>query len=297
MREIMAALNQYSRDVRPLPGIAQPAARQTLAMQYIASLRREDYFRLLQRKIMSPDRADPIKPVFQAERAVAYHLQQGNVDEGAWLIFLMTHFARHVDTGWLRLNDVYGMLGCGVWNWAAISQNPASFSSWMSSNWTRIRGHFGSHRKYESLRPTALRNIGSVVNSYVDWVGPDGHRQLFSVVTRRAGNHPEAIFDYLYCHMQVNSFGRLAKFDYLAMLGRYGIIPAVPGSAYLKGATGPLRGARLLFDGHHDGVTSPDQLQAFLNQLDDNISAGMVVTEDALCNWQKSPLEFRHFKG
>ena len=297
MRQITAAINQYSKNVRPLPGITQPAALQTLAMQYIASLRREDYFRLLQEKVISADRADPNNSGFQAERAVAHHLQQGNVDEGAWLIFLMTHFARHVDSGWLRLKDVYGMLGDGIWNWPSVSQNPADFSSWISVNWTRIRGHFGSHRKYESLRPTAPRNIGSVVSSYVEWIGPEGHQQLFSEVTRCAGNHPAAIFDHLYRHMQVVSFGRLAKFDYLAMLGRYGIIPAVPGSAYLKGATGPLRGARLLFEGHHDGVTSPDQLQAFLTQLDNNIGAGMAVTEDALCNWQKSPLTFRHFKG
>ena len=228
---------------------------------------------------------------------MAYHLQQGDVDEGVWLIFLMTHFARHVDTGWLRLKDVYGMLGCGIWNWAAISQNPASFSSWMSANWARIRGHFGSHRKYESLRPMASRNIGSVVNSYVDWVGPNGHQQLFSDVTRCGGNHPAAIFDYLFRHMQVVSFGRLAKFDYLAMLGRYRIIPAEPGSAYLKDATGPLRGARLLFDGNRDGATSANQLQTFLTQLDNSVGAGMAVTEDALCNWQKSPLTFQHFKG
>jgi hypothetical protein len=30
---------------------------------------------------------------FDAERAVAFYVQRGNIDEAAWLVFLMTHFA------------------------------------------------------------------------------------------------------------------------------------------------------------------------------------------------------------
>ena len=167
----------------------------------------------------------------------------------------------------------------------------------MSRNWNRVRGQFGSHRKYESLRPTAQRDIGSVVSSYVDWIGPEGHENFLSVSARRAGKEPATIFHYLYQKMNVLSFGRLAKFDYLSMLGRYGIVPIEAGSAYLRGATGPLRGARLLFDGRPDSSTSPETLQVLLNELDVDVGVGMTVTEDALCNWQKSPSQFVHFRG
>lgn len=97
-----------------LQGLLDVASVEALAMQFVASLRREDYYRLVQTKPLSGDRADPNDPSFDAERAVAFHMQQGNVDEAGWLIFLMTHFARRPDTGWLRLQDVYGRLGAGI---------------------------------------------------------------------------------------------------------------------------------------------------------------------------------------
>ena len=135
------------------------------------------------------------------------------------------------------------------------------------------------------------------MNSYIDWVGPQGHQHFFSSSVRLAGNNPTAIFEHLYQHMTVLSFGRLAKFDFLALLGRYRVAPITAGSAYLSGATGPLRGARLLFDGRPNSTTSPDTLQVFLDELDVNVGVGMTITEDALCNWQKSPSRFVHFTG
>jgi hypothetical protein len=114
---------------------------------------------------------------------------------------------------------------------------------------------------------------------------------------RRAGNDPHIIFDALYGELPVISFGRLGKFDYLAMIGRYGVAPIEAGSAYLDGATGPAMGAHLLFDGRRDGSSTNEDLQNLLDALDVDLSVGMQVMEDALCNWQKKPLTFEHFKG
>src|SRR5437762_2471461 len=99
-RRIAATLKRHSASVRPLPGIAAPAALETLSLQFVASLRREAYYRLVQRRTISVRRADPNDPHFDAERAVAYHIQQGNIDEAAWLVFLMTHLGRSEDTSW-----------------------------------------------------------------------------------------------------------------------------------------------------------------------------------------------------
>ena len=60
-------------------------------------------------------------------------------------------------------------------------------------------------------------------------------------VIRRMGNDPTVIFDELYRNMSVVGFGRLGKFDYLSMLGRYNLAPISAGSAYLDNATGPIR--------------------------------------------------------
>jgi hypothetical protein len=296
-RRIDATLRRHSQVVQPLPGIATPAALDTLALQFVASLRREAYYKLVQRKPISARRANPNDPSFDAERAVAYHLQQGDVDEAAWLAFLMTHFARPEDTGWRRLQDVYGMLGAGIWDWRTVSANPAAFISWIAANWRSVRGKFGNHRKYESLRGDAGRGTGTVVESYVRWVGRNGHARLFADIVRQAGNDPHAIFDALYRSLDVKSFGRLAKFDYLSLIGRYSIAPIDAGSAYLSGATGPAKGARLLFDGRRDGPSSLRKLQVMLDALDADLQVTMKVTEDALCNWQKRPAGFVHFKG
>jgi hypothetical protein len=136
-----------------------------------------------------------------------------------------------------------------------------------------------------------------VVTDYLKWVGAAGHARFFAGATRAAGNDPGVIFDALYRDMRVLSFGRLAKFDYLALIGRYGIAPIHAGLAYFDGATGPASGAKLLFDGDPKSRTSNHQLQQYVAALDDDINVGMQVMEDALCNWQKSPDLFVHFKG
>lgn len=294
---ITNALVHHSKTIRPLLGIGNQAALDTLSMQFIASMRREEYYRVVQLKVVSAARADPKSPLFDAERAVAFHIQNGNVEEACWLIFLMTHFARPADSGWLRLKDVYGGLGHQIWTWQAVQANPAAFTGWLNSNWTSIRGKFGNHRKYESLRPSSNRSFDKVLASYLQMVG-NSHVIFFASAIQNAGNNPETIFDKLYKTFgQVLTFGRLAKFDYLAMIGRYTIAPIKPGSAYLVGATGPATGARLLFDGNALSATPTKTLQDWLTELDKDLTVGMQVMEDAICNWQKSPTNFVHFKG
>lgn len=294
---LIAALDQHSNSVRSLPGIACPEARDTLATQFIASLRREDFYARVQAKQVSADKANPNHPKFDAERAVAYHMQNADVEEAAWLVFLMTHLARPADTGWLRLKDIYGRRGQGIWTWDIVSANPTSFSDWVYANAHGIRGKFGNHRKYESLGSGTKREFSKVLDSYVALVG-SSQQSFFADAVRNAGNNPGVIFDHLYKRLDaVLSFGRLAKFDYLALIGRYGIAPIAPGSAYLGGATGPATGARLLFLGSHGAAAKASQLQQWIDELDANLSVGMSVMEDALCNWQKSPTTFIHFKG
>jgi hypothetical protein len=284
----------HSVNTRPLPGIDDPQALETLSTQIISSLRREDYYKLVQVRRISARRADPNDDAFDAERAVAYHVQQGNFDEAAWLTFLMTYFAKPDGTGWLRLRDVYGKLGNGIWDWQSVRADPEKFAIWLKANWQQVRGKFGNHRKYESLRPDSARNMGRAVGDYVRWIGRKGHRARFEELMTRGSNDP---FDTLYREMAVTSFGRLAKFDYLMLLGRYGIANVIPSSAYLDGATGPLAGACLLFTGSRDANTPGAALQQILDDLDADLHVGMAVLEDALCNWQKEPLHFVHFQG
>jgi Alpha-glutamyl/putrescinyl thymine pyrophosphorylase clade 3 len=58
-----------------------------------------------------------------------------------------------------------------------------------------------------------------------------------------------------------------------------------------------LRGARLLIDGDPKSRTKADVLDKVLQRLDETLDVGMQVMEDSICNWQKSPRKFVHFRG
>lgn len=75
------------------------------------------------------------------------------------------------------------------------------------------------------------------------------------------------------------------------------ITPIQPDLAYLTQATGPLRGARLLFGGATNSNILATTLDAWLVELDSHLGLGMQVLEDSLCNWQKSPEIYIRFRG
>jgi hypothetical protein len=138
-----------------------------------------------------------------------------------------------------------------------------------------------------------------VVESYVKWVGPPrSHEELFDVALQESEGNPQPAFDYLYRSMKaVRRFGRTARFDYLAMVGKLGLAQIEPGSAYIQGSTGPIAGARLFFGGQKQADLSASDIDKWLVELNAELRVGMQVLEDALCNWQKSPKEFKRFRG
>jgi hypothetical protein len=292
--DIEAALEKFSKSKRQLPGVKDARARRTFAMQLVASLRRFEYTEIIRQRPIDSRRTDPNDPLFDPERAAILCVRDNNIDEAAWLVFLMTHFGKNLRHGWRRLKDVYSGLGEATWTWEQVSQDVDGFRSWLQANESRIGGAFGNHRKYESLSGNSGQGTGAVIASYVDWVGPQrSHKAKFSNLIRAAGNDPYKIFDHFYEDMSVRRFGRLGKFDLLALLGRLQLAPLQPGSTYLKGATGPLNGAYSLF-----GKKAPiPDLEDWLRELGDELKVGMQVMEDALCNWQKSPTRFIHFRG
>lgn len=294
--QIEAGLQQFSQTATALRGIASKIARQTLARQMIASLRRLDYTAILKARAVHPDRADPTSNMFDPERAAVYHARNGNVNEAIWVIFLSIHFGKNGKHGWRMLRDVYSGLGSGLWTWARVSSQPNAFRKWLRANRAKVGGAFGNHRKYETLDPESNSSTASVLESFVQLCSPSPSA-YFATVTHSTGNDPKKIFDVAYHNLAIARFGRLAKFDFLALLGRLDLAPVQPGSAYLRDATGPLRGARLLIDGNPKSKTKAEALDQILQRLDDALNVGMQVMEDSICNWQKSPTKFVHFRG
>jgi hypothetical protein len=297
---IDATLRTYSDQAHTLAGIEDPIARAVFVRQLIESLHRVEYPRRLLERPTSIRRTDPDDvEFFDPIRAAVYHSREGNHDESCWLVFLFVTYGKGKRTAWRLVRDVYRRLGEGSrWDWEAASENPTSMAAWVVAReaalWPKGTPRpFGAHRQHESVAPS-----GRTIETYVAWIGTSGHRAKFEIAASKNAGDPRGTFDELYQDMNVvHRFGRLARFDYLTMLGKLDLAAVEPGSTYMTGATGPVSGARLLFTGDPAASLSASWLDAKLAELDLLLGVGMQALEDALCNWQKSPTKLKAFRG
>lgn len=295
---LTAQLNSFA-NVIPLTGIIGQAEKNCFLFQLEDSIRRIQYVQTLSTKPHDPSSTNPHLAGFNPISAAAWHLGNGNVDEAAWLVFLITHFGKNIRTGWRLLKDCYGGLGQQVWDWTTVSLAPNAFGQWIDTNRgvLNANGKFGNHRKYENL---SNRITGGAINSYVSWVGPNLTHVVKFLQIEPANATSKTRFRAFYSsYKQVFHFGRMGTFDYLTMMGKLNILDIEPDSVYLSGATGPIPGAKMLFTGNTNATLTNKQLENQLTQLEIHLGLpfGMQVLEDALCNWQKSPINYKYFRG
>lgn len=299
--EVVEKLRAYSQR-HLFPGIADEAHLVCLSEQIKDSVRRIRYIDAINARKHDQAVKDPRSDAFDPYKAAVLNFREGNLDEACWLVFLATHFGKHLKTKWKLLQAVYGASNLDLyWDWEHVSQDIDGFKAWLVQNEDAIvqSGSYGNHRKYESAKAGANRGIGEVVGSYLAWVGGSrSHAKKFEL--ERANSSPRESFARLYLSMRnLASFGRTGKFDYLTMVGKLGLAPIEPGMLYLNDATGPLKGSALLL-GHE--VKTAEQIskaEKVLNHLEKYLGYkfGMQVLEDALCNWQKSPDSYQRFRG
>ena len=298
-RQLESGLKRFAERIHRLPGIHSTACRYALIEQFLESIHRVKYVYVISKRDICPLRGDPTSDLFDPLKAAILRQRKNQCDEAFWLIFYFVHFGKNARTGWRLARDIYGQLGAPkYWDWAAINADMDGFREWLKTNQRTLKdnGHFGNHRKYQSLDAYSASGTGAAFKSYVEWIKPFGtHQHLIKTAEREVGNSPHKLFDYIYQSMNaVTSFGRMAKFDYLTMIGKMSLAPIAPGSAYLDGATGPVSGTRLLFG---DKTSSLSALDQCLIMLGSELNVGMQVVEDALCNWQKSPERFMPFRA
>jgi len=306
--QLVAALQNFSRDEHPLNGLSSPAHYNVFAFQIIDSIRRIRYMSVLTSRTdyMNPLRKEPNSDLFDPLRAACLHLRDNNYDEACWLVFLATHFGRSNKTGWALCRDIYSGLGTQTWTWEAITDDFDAFEQWFASVSDELTLHsslrqYGNHRKYETKKYHSRRSIPAVFRSYLGFIGATYSHEARFAEARSLAATPATLFELLYSGLNtVVSFGRTARFDYLTMLKKTGLIEAEPGHAFLKGATGPLQGSRLLFSNSRSVGDRLETLNDKLAELAEIIPAPylrMQVIEDALCNWQKSPDRYVYFGG
>lgn len=295
--QLRTDLASYESSTGTLDGIAATTHREAFLCQLIESTRRVRYVEVMRTRSIGAPCADPARETFDPLKAAILAIRAGNADEAGWLAFLFVYFGKHSKAGWRLARDFYAGSGPQKhWTWSRVKKNPSIVGTWLATQrvlWAKdgIARHFGNHRKYESLAATA-----SSIASYVDWVGVS-HLDLVAKAVAAAGPDRRAVFDHLYESMAtVWRFGRTARFDYLALLGKLDLAPIEPARAYLVGATGPLSGTKLLFGKRANGLPTKT-LEHMLLTLGDVLRVNQQVLEDAICNWQKSPAAFQPFRG
>lgn len=286
----------------PLLGISSNENKECLIEQIIDSVRRIRFIRLIKDAEVSPININTESTLFDPLKGAVWYIHHGNVNEAFWLIFLSTHFGKNKSTGWNLTRAAYGGgKKKPVWTWEKVVNDPDAFLSWIDDNQEFLveSGNFGNHRKYESRNAYKPRGTGSAILSYINWIGPTfDHVEKFAEMTYQKS--PRESFHQAYVEMnQVETFGRTAKFDYLSMVGKLGLAPLEPGYCYFNGATGPLRGARLLLTNDPNSNLSAKRAEVIFSEIEKELGFyfGMQALEDSLCNWQKSPSKFEHFAG
>jgi len=295
--ELEARLIEFHTQATPLHGIAHAENMLAFVAQLIDSLHRVEYVHAIRKRPIAPARADPNSPLFDPIRA-AVLMSKTQPEEAFWLVFLATHCGRNLRTEWQLASELYGASEAAPWTWSRVLTNPAAYANWIEDHHDEFQGKFGNHRKYESLKPGA-HGTPSVMLSYVDWIGGYGsHMQMVAQAQDQAQGDPRFAFALLYNQMRnVLRFGRTGRFDYLTMLHKVGLAEIDADSTYMNEATGPKRGARLLFDGQIDSKSNARTLEGRVNILERHLGVGMQVMEDAMCNWQKSPNHYLPFRG
>lgn len=264
--------------------IAQPSQRRLLTLaSYISdSERKATYLLTLAQRTCnypqawSPQRADVTSDLFDPIKAILY-LNNKDTGEALWLAFLLIHTGDSAQSDWQYLKQLYGNHGKTPLTWASISTQLDAIEDWIAQNsQSKTRFKFGKHRKYESTK-----QLYQVVQSYQHWISDIGGIDALTT----SDDDPKTRFASLYQGLQIYRFGRLAKFEFLSLLGYLGVLNVSADHCYLKDASGPKRGAKLLFGAYrHD-----DELDKLAVELADELGVDYAVFEAALCHWQVSP--------
>lgn len=222
-----------------LPGL-RDARRQRL---FLETLERSQRFEAYRRSFAgSSGPTDPLVEGWHPWTAIA-SLAAGEREEAVWLAYLTTFFGpdeRGRDT-WRATRLVYSGFRGACLTFASVRDQRASVARLCRDNEAAFRAlPRGNHRKYEPNSADHRQGLISSVDSLVALAAR--HGGLVPLVTAVAS--PRDRFERMMHAFQIISFGRTGRFDLLVLLGDLGVVELEAPRLFLKGATGPLKGAR-----------------------------------------------------
>jgi len=124
------------------------------------------------------------------------------------------------------------------------------------------------------------------LRSFLCWSHGSPARRIDGIIAR--ARDAEHAFERLYNSFDVYRFGRTARYDFARLLANLDA-RLRPGRCYLQGASGPRRGAALLFLGRPWARDSElPALEERCRELARVCGLDLQVIEDAICQWQKA---------
>lgn len=195
------------------------------------------------------------------------------------------------ESDWAFIRKLYGAEGLGLktaLTWEVVNEAPDLLNERLDAlvkilAESHPKPKFGHHRAYE-----LFKHLPMVYINYIGLINEQGgHEAMF-----RLQDQPVDCTDYFKTRYDlikniIYRFGRLSTFEFLCLLGKMDLADVAPDSCYIAEASGPKRGARLLF-----GILNNEQLDEHAVHLADHLNVSYQEMEAALCHWQKSPNRF-----
>ncbi|WP_296405613.1 hypothetical protein [Psychrobacter sp.] len=261
-----------------------------LALQLLDRVKEDERVENLFKSDIHQEVSDPKSECFNPIKAIIF-LKDKHYDEACWLSFLLIYTDDSDESDWAFMRKLYGAEGLGLktaLTWEVVNDAPHLLSDRLDELVTALaeshpKPKFGHHRAYESLK-----HLPMVFTSYIGFIHEQGgHEAAFGLKDKSVDRTDYFKTRYDLIRQNVYRFGRLSTFEFLCLLGKMRLADVEPNSCYIAEASGPKRGARLLF-----GMLSNEQLDEHAIGLANYLEVSYQQLEAALCHWQKSPNRF-----
>lgn len=259
-----------------------------LSKQTVDSIRRIEIYKTYRVKSQQADNLGleyfhTSNPFILAQRSSLLPKQR------VWIIYLATYFGKSNKSNWNLFQRSAFDKNKNLFIIDDILEKKNYYYDYLESFDFFNNSAYSNHRKYTKK---SLKGINGVFHS-MDYFLDNISNFVFSEYRT---------FDEVYkLSHNIPNFGRMAAFDFTASLAKCELNVMEPKSLYLHGSSGPIDGLnKLLKISNNNTIINnyefgDDLLKWFVENSEIKFIAQ--VLEDAICNWQKSPLTYKKYFG
>lgn len=213
-----------------------------------------------------------------------------NIKDKIWILYLATYFGKSNKSKWVLFNRSSFRVNQSLITFTQIRKSPEIYYEYLNSIDLFEGTKFSNHRKYTKKSLNGSKGLINSMNFMIENMEEFNRKQKITFSEFYKLSH------------KIPGFGRLASFDFTSTMAKCELNVEQPLSMYANNSTGPLKGLFLLLSvtknstSHQDQIDLSEKLTCwFLNNS--HIFMVAQVLEDAICNWQKSPIHYERYFG